>query len=215
MFFNNDKIVVLKNISFLYFLCAEDYYHSKYHIIRVLTLNIAILSRNKNLYSTRRIVEAAIQRGHDIRVVDYIRSYMNITSSQPSIHYRGEKLPHFDAVIPRIGAKRTFYGAAVTRQFEAMGVYTINPSIAITRSRDNPPPLQLLSRKGIGMPITGIAHSPGDVGDLIRIDGGAPLGIKILEGTQGVGISLAETKKAAESVIEAFIGVNVNIIVQE
>lgn len=178
-------------------------------------MNIGILSRNKKLYSTSRLVEAAIERGHDVRVVDYVRSYMNITSSKPSIHYKGEKLEHFDAIIPRIGARKTFYGSAVTRQFEAMGIYSINPSIAINRSRDKLRSLQLLSRKSIGMPITGIAHNPGDVDDLIEMVGGAPLVIKILEGTQGVGIVLAETKKAAESVIEAFIGVNVNIIVQE
>ncbi len=178
-------------------------------------MKIAILSRNKKLYSTQRLIEAAEARGHTVYVVDYLRAYMNVTASKPTMHYRGEKLPHFDAIIPRIGAKRTFYGAAVVRQFETMGVYSINPSIAITRSRDKLRSLQLLSRKGIDMPVTGIAHSPSDVDDLIKIVGGPPLVIKLLEGTQGVGVVLAETKKAAESVIEAFIGLNTNIIVQE
>ena len=178
-------------------------------------MNIALLSRNSKLYSTRRLKEAAEQRGHEVRVLDVLRCYMNITSSKPEIHYRGEELKDFDAIIPRIGASVTFYGTAVLRQFEMMGVYPLNESVAISRSRDKLRSLQLLSRKGIGMPITGFAHSPDDVQDLIKMVGGAPLVIKLLEGTQGIGVVLAETRKAAESVIEAFMGLKANILVQE
>lgn len=178
-------------------------------------LNIAILSANPNLYSTRRLIEAGKARGHSIQAIDYLRCYMNIAADNPSMHYKGEELPIFDAIIPRIGAKRTFYGTAIVRQFEAVGTFTINPSIAITRSRDKLRSLQLLTRQGVGMPITGFANSADDVDDLITMVGGAPLVIKIIEGTQGVGVVLAETKKAAQSVIQAFMGINANIIVQE
>lgn len=178
-------------------------------------MKIAILSRQADLYSTHRLKEAAQSRGHDVVVIDYVRCYMNITSHKPTIHYRGEELPHFDAVIPRSSPKRTFYGATIVRQFEAKGIFTINPSIAITRSRDKLHSLQLLSMSGIGMPGTGFANSPGDIDDLIKIVGGPPLVIKLIEGTQGVGVVLAETKKAAESVVQAFMGLNANIIVQE
>ncbi len=178
-------------------------------------MNIAILSRNKKLYSTKRLVEAAEQAGHSVRVVDTLRCYMNITSSKPSVHYKGESLTGIDAVIPRIGASISFYGTAVLRQFEMMGVFPVNESVAITRSRDKLRSLQLLSRKGIGLPVTGFAHSPDDIKDLIKMVGGAPLVIKLLEGTQGIGVVLAETQKAAESVVEAFMGLNANILVQE
>ncbi|MCX7546016.1 30S ribosomal protein S6--L-glutamate ligase [Marinicella gelatinilytica] len=178
-------------------------------------MKIALLSRNARLYSSRRLVEAAQKRGHEVRVVDALRCYMNISSNKPVLHYRGEDLLDFDAVIPRIGASITFYGTAVLRQFEMMGVYPLNESVAVTRSRDKLRSLQLLSRKGIGMPITGFANSPDDIPDLIKMVGGAPLVIKLLEGTQGIGVVLAETKQAAESVIEAFLGLNANIMVQE
>jgi len=178
-------------------------------------VKIAILSRDKNLYSTKRLVEVAKQRGHEVRVIDVLKCYMNITSSKPSIHYKGKELEKFDVVIPRIGASITFYGTAVLRQFEMMGVYTLNSSVAISRSRDKLRSMQLLSKKGIGMPITGFARNPDDIKDLIKIVGGAPLVIKLLEGTQGIGVVLAETKTAAESVIQAFFGLNVNIMVQE
>jgi len=178
-------------------------------------VKIAILSRNPALYSTRRLVEAAKARDHEVRVLDVLRCYMNITSHRPSIHYRGEELTGFDAVIPRIGASVTFYGAAVLRQFEMMGVYPLNESVALTRSRDKLRSLQLLARKGIGLPITGYAHKPDDIQDLVKMVGGAPLVIKLLEGTQGIGVVLAETQKAAESVIEAFMGLKANILVQE
>ncbi len=178
-------------------------------------MKIGVLSRNSRLYSTRRLVEAGRERGHEVRVIDTLRCYMNMATAKPSIHYKGEELEHFDAVIPRIGASISFYGSAVVRQFEMMGTYAVNESVAITRSRDKLRSLQLLARKGIGMPVTGFAHSPDDIPDLIEMVGGAPLVIKLLEGTQGIGVVLAETRKAASSVIEAFMGMNVNIMVQE
>ncbi len=178
-------------------------------------MKLAVLSRNRKLYSTRRLIEAAEQRGHEVRVLDVLRCYMNITSMRPSIHYKGETLTGFDAVIPRIGASVTFYGTAVLRQFEMMGVYPLNESVAITRSRDKLRSLQLLARKGIGLPVTGFAHSPDDVQDMLAMVGGAPAVIKLLEGTQGIGVVLAETQKAAESVIEAFMGLKANILIQE
>jgi ribosomal protein S6--L-glutamate ligase len=178
-------------------------------------MKIAVLSRNKNLYSTRRLIEAAEARGHEVHVFDVLRCYMNITSMRPSMHYKGEELTGFDAVIPRIGASVTFYGTAVLRQFEMMGVYPLAESVAITRSRDKLRSLQLLARKGIGLPVTGFAHSPDDVQDMLNMVGGAPAVIKLLEGTQGIGVVLAETRKAAESVIEAFMGLKANILIQE
>ncbi len=178
-------------------------------------MKIAILSRNPKLYSTSRLIEAAKERGHEVRVLDVLRCYMDITSHRPAIHHKGEVLEGFEAVIPRIGASVTFYGTAILRQFEMMGVYTVNESVAISRSRDKLRALQLLSRKGIGLPVTGFAHKPDDIEDLIKLVGGAPLVIKLLEGTQGIGVVLAENKQAAESVIEAFLGLKVNILVQE
>ena len=178
-------------------------------------MKIGILSRNQSLYSTSRLIEAAEQRGHETKVIDALRCYMNINSQKPSIHFKGENLVDFDAVIPRIGASVTFYGTAVLRQFEMMGVYTVNESVAISRSRDKLRSMQLLSRKCIGMPITGFASKPDDVKDLLDMVGGAPVVIKLLEGTQGIGVVLAETRKAAESVIEAFMGLKANIMVQE
>ena len=178
-------------------------------------MKIAVLSRNAKLYSTRRLIEAGEARGHEMVVVDTLRCYMNIASHKPQIHYNSAPLEGFDAVIPRIGASVTFYGCAVLRQFEMMGVAPLNESVAITRSRDKLRSLQLLSRKGIGLPITGFAHSPDDIPDLIDMVGGAPLVIKLLEGTQGIGVVLAETPKATESVIEAFMGLKANIMVQE
>jgi ribosomal protein S6--L-glutamate ligase len=178
-------------------------------------MKIALLSRNAKLYSTRRLKEAAEARGHEVQIIDVLRAYMNIASHKPTIHYKGEPLEGFDAVIPRIGASVTFYGAAVLRQFEMMGVYPLNESVAITRSRDKLRSLQLLSRKGIGLPVTGFASKPDDIPDMIKMVGGAPLVVKLLEGTQGIGVVLAETQKAAESVIEGFMGVKANILVQE
>lgn len=178
-------------------------------------MKLAVLSRNPRLYSTRRLVEAARERDHDVRVVNTLRCYNNITSLRPSVHYRGEALTGLDAVIPRIGASVTFYGTAVLRQFEMMGVFPVNESVAITRSRDKLRATQLLARRGIGLPVTGFAHSPDDIDDLIKMVGGPPLVVKLLEGTQGMGVVLAETYKAAESVIQAFMGLEAEIMVQE
>ena len=178
-------------------------------------MKIALLSRNRRLYSTRRLIEAAEERGHKVRVIDVLRCYMNIVAHKPSIHYKGEELERFDAVIPRIGASVTNYGLAVLRQFEMMSVVPLNESVAIGRSRDKLRSLQLLSRAGIGMPLTGYANKPDDIKDMIRVVGGAPVVVKLLKGTQGIGVVLAETQKAAESVIEGFMGVKADILVQE
>jgi ribosomal protein S6--L-glutamate ligase len=178
-------------------------------------LKIAILSRDRRLYSTSRLVEAAELRGHEVEVIDYLRCYMNIAAHNPKVMFQGQALEGFDAVIPRIGAEYTFYGTAVVRQFEMMGVFCANESQSISRSRDKLRCLQLLARKGIGIPVTAAADSTKDVEGLIKIVGGAPLVIKLVEGTQGIGVVLAETDKAAESVIQAFRGLAANILVQE
>ncbi|ANG92208.1 30S ribosomal protein S6--L-glutamate ligase [Enterobacteriaceae bacterium 155047] len=178
-------------------------------------MKIAILSRDGTLYSCKRLLEAAHKRGHQIEVLDPLSCYMNISPAASSIHYKGRHLPHFDAVIPRIGSQITFYGTAALRQFEMLGSYPLNESVAITRARDKLRSLQLLARQGIDLPITGIAHSPDDTSDLIDMVGGAPLVVKLVEGTQGIGVVLAETRQAAESVIDAFRGLNAHILVQE
>lgn len=178
-------------------------------------MKIGILSRNPNLYSTRRIVEAGEKRGHAMSVVDPLFCYMDITSQRPTVYFRNKKLDEFDAVIPRIGASVTFFATAVLRQFEVMGVYSVNESVAISRSRDKLRAMQLLSRKGIGMPVTGFAHSTKMTADLIKLVGGPPLVIKLLEGTQGKGVVLAETQSAAESVIDAFRDLDAYFLVQE
>jgi ribosomal protein S6--L-glutamate ligase len=178
-------------------------------------MHIAILSRKPSLYSTRRLREAAQERGHDVRVIDYLRCYMDVTSNHPTIFYANKDLRPVDAVIPRIGASNTFYGCAVVRQFEVMGVFAANGSQAIARSRDKLRCLQLLSREGVGLPRTGFVHSAKDVDAVIEAVGGAPLVIKLIEGTQGIGVVLAETQKAAQSVIEAFRGLDAYILVQE
>ncbi|MBK4728813.1 30S ribosomal protein S6--L-glutamate ligase [Oxynema sp. CENA135] len=178
-------------------------------------MKIAILSQKPSLYSTRRLKEAGEERGHEMKIVDYLRCYMNITSHRPSVMYQGKLLENFDAIIPRIAASKTFYGTAVVRQFEMMGVFSANESQAISRSRDKLRCLQLLAREGIGLPVTGFANSTKDIEGLIGIVNGAPLVIKLLEGTQGIGVVLAETTQAATSVIEAFRGLDANILVQE
>ena len=178
-------------------------------------MKIGILSRKSSLYSTRRLREAGEERGHQMRVVDYTRVYMNITAHRPAVMFQGSPLEGFDAIIPRIGETHTFYGTAVVRQFEVMGVFPANESQAITRSRDKLRSLQLLAREGIGLPVTGFAHSTRDTEGLINLVGGAPLVIKLLEGTQGIGVVLAETNNAAESVVAAFRGLDANILVQE
>lgn len=179
-------------------------------------MKIIILASNRNLYSNKRLIEAGEARGHEMRFVNLSECYMNITASKPGVHYRGgEVLQGFDAVIPRIRPSMTFYGTAVTRQFEMMGLYCLNDSVSVIRSRDKLRTLQLLSKRDVDMPITGFANSPEDTKDLIKMVGGAPLVIKLLEGTQGKGVVLAETNKAAESVINAFKSLKANILVQE
>jgi len=178
-------------------------------------MKILILSRNKNLHSTRRIFNAGINRGHEVRVVDYLRCYMNITSRKPTVYYGGESLGKADAVIPRIGASQTFYGTAVVRQFETMGSYCVNSSEAITASRDKLKSLQILAQDGINMPVTGFASHTMDIEGVIEKVGSVPLVMKLLQGTQGQGIVLAETRKAAESVMSAFRQLEADILVQE
>ncbi|WP_226661207.1 30S ribosomal protein S6--L-glutamate ligase [Microbulbifer aggregans] len=182
-------------------------------------MKICILSRNRKLYSTRRLIEAAEERGHEVRVVDALKCYMNITANDPNVYYQKnegdvEEL-RFDAVIPRIGASITSYGCAVLRQFEVANVYSINESIAITRSRDKLRAHQLLARKGIGQPVTSYAHSAKATNSIIESVGGAPLIVKLTQSTQGNGVLLAETKKAAEALINAFHGIGSDFLVQE
>ena len=178
-------------------------------------MKIVILSRNGKLYSTKRLVEAAKEKGHEVRVVDHSQCDLVIEKGVPAIHYKGENIKNIDAVIPRIGASITFYGTAVVRQFEMMKVFTAVESQAIVRSRDKLRSLQILSRAGLGMPKTIFTNHSKDVMPVINKVGGAPLVIKLLEGTQGLGVVLAETNKAAESVIEAFYGLKTRIIIQE
>ena len=178
-------------------------------------MKIALLTRNQKLYSHQRLIETAHKRGHEMVPIDYLKCYMNITSKKPELRFQGEKLVGFDAVIPRIGASHTFYGMAVLRQFEMMGVYPVNESVAIGRSRDKLRSLQLLARDGVGLPVTAFAQDSKRTDDLLDIVGGAPVVIKLLEGTQGIGVVLSETHKSAKSVVEAFHGANVAILVQE
>jgi ribosomal protein S6--L-glutamate ligase len=178
-------------------------------------MKIGILSRNAEYYSTRRLTETGRARGHEMEVIDPLRCYMMIASGHPTIHYRGEVLQGFDAIIPRIGASTTFYGTAVVRQFETMGVYCLNRAVPITRSRDKLRCLQLLARRGIGLPVTGFAHLSQYTHDLIHLVGGVPVVIKVLEGTQGIGVVLAETENSASSVIEAFRSLKAQVLVQE
>ncbi|WP_413731119.1 30S ribosomal protein S6--L-glutamate ligase [Sodalis sp. RH20] len=178
-------------------------------------MKIAILSRDGTLFSCRRLREAAESRRHSVDIIDPLSCYMNINCDAPAIHYRGNRLAHYDAVIPRIGTAITFYGTAVLRQFEMLGSYALNGSSAITRARDKLHSLQLLAKEGIDLPVTGFADSPDDTGDLIAMVGGAPLVVKLVEGTQGIGVVLAETSQAAKSVIDAFRGLKAQFLVQE
>jgi ribosomal protein S6--L-glutamate ligase len=178
-------------------------------------MKIAMLARNANLYSHKRLKEAAEARGHSLDIINTLQCYMNIASRRPEIYYNGENLTGYDAVIPRIGASVTFYGLAVLRQFEMMGVYPLNESVAIGRSRDKLRSMQLLARDGIGLPVTAFAHDAKKAGDIVELAGGTPVVIKLLEGTQGIGVVLADTNRSAKSVIEAFRGANVNIMAQE
>jgi len=178
-------------------------------------MNIVILSRNPELYSTKRLAEEGEKRGHKIEIIDPLKCDIIIEKEKPTIYYRDRYLDYVDAIIPRIGASITFYGCAVVRQFEEMGVFTIAPSDAITRSRDKLRSLQRLSKAGIGMPKTVFTNYSRDVEEVIDYVGGTPVIIKLLEGTQGLGVVLAETKNAAESVLEAFNGLQARVIVQE
>jgi ribosomal protein S6--L-glutamate ligase len=178
-------------------------------------MNIAILSRNSRLYSTRRLKEAGEARGHRVEIIDHMKCLLVIEKKNPMVWYNGRKLDYFDAVIPRIGASVTFYGAAVVRQFEMMKVFTAVESQALIRSRDKLRSLQILSRAGLGLPKTVFMDYFRDTEGVVSAVGGPPVVIKLLEGTQGLGVVLAENKKAAQSVIEAFHGVKTRIIVQE
>ncbi|MEG3436189.1 30S ribosomal protein S6--L-glutamate ligase [Pannus brasiliensis CCIBt3594] len=178
-------------------------------------MKIAILSQDASIFSTKRLQEAGERRGHEIRVINYLRCYLNIASREATILYNGKNLESFDAVIPRIAPSRTLYGTAVVRQFEMMGVFTANDSRSISRSRDKLCCLQILAREGIGLPVTGFAHAIEDSDGLIETVGGAPLVIKFLEGSRGIGVVLAETHPAARSAIEAFRLLDANILVQE
>ena len=178
-------------------------------------MKIVMMARNPNLYSHKRLQEAAEARGHEFDIVNTLQCYMNIASRRPEIFYNGQKLPKYDVVIPRIGASVTFYGLAVLRQFEMMGVYPVNESVAIGRSRDKLRSMQLLARDGIGLPVTTFAHDPKQTEEVLKLAGGAPLVVKLLEGTQGIGVVLADSDRSAKSVIEAFRGAGVNILVQE
>ena len=178
-------------------------------------MRIAILSRDPELYSTKRILQAAKQRGHQVEIIDVLKCYMNITTKKPTVHYKERELKGFDAIIPRIGSTVTHFGTAVLRQFESAGIYTINSSQAISRSRDKLRAHQILARKGIAMPITSYAHSTQMTDDLIRICGGSPLVVKLIAGTQGKGVILAETDKMARSVIDAFRALDAHFLVQE
>lgn len=178
-------------------------------------MKIAMMAVNAKLYSHQRLKEAAEERGHELNIINTLRCYMNIASRRPEIYYNGEKLTGYDAVIPRIGASVTFYGLAVLRQFEMMGVYPLNESVAIGRSRDKLRSMQLLARDGIGLPVTTFAHDPKQTDEVLKLAGGAPIVIKLLEGTQGLGVVLADTDRSATSVVEAFRASGTNILLQE
>jgi len=178
-------------------------------------MRVAVLSRNPDLYSTRRLVEAARERGHTVDVLDTLRCTGHLTATGPEVHYEGARVEPPDVLIPRIGASVTSYGLSVVRQFEAMGVWALNPAVGVTRSRDKLRAHQFLAKKGIALPRTAFAHQADMADDLVRSVGGPPVVVKLLEGTQGVGVVLCETRKAAESVIQAFRGMKAHLIVQE
>ena len=178
-------------------------------------MRLAMLARNAGLYSHKRLVEAAEARGHTLEIINTLQVHVNITSNRPVLRYGGKSLPLYDAVIPRIGASITNYGLAVLRQFEMQGVFPLNESVAIGRARDKLRALQLLARAGIGLPVTAFAHGPKKAEEVIKEVGGAPVVIKLVEGTQGMGVILAETEASAKSIVEAFSAANINILVQE
>jgi ribosomal protein S6--L-glutamate ligase len=179
-------------------------------------MKIAILATNEQLYSHKRLKDAGEKAGHSVDIINTRRCCINVTATSPKVHYQGgEPLPHYDAVIPRIGASLTYYGTAVLRHMETMGMYALNKSLAISRSRDKLRSLQLLAEKGIPIPVTSFAQSPDDTEDLIKMVGGAPCVIKLLEGTQGKGVMLADSHQSAVSIINAFKEMSANILVQE
>jgi len=178
-------------------------------------MKIAMLARNANLYSHKRLVEAATQQGHEIEILNTTRCTVHIASHRPEVFYNGEPMVGYDAVIPRIGASITNYGLAILRQFEMRGCWPLNESVAIGRSRDKLRSLQILAKHGVGLPLTAYANDPKQAEEIIKAVNGPPVVIKLLEGTQGIGVVLAETMSSAKSVIEAFRGANVNILVQE
>jgi len=178
-------------------------------------MKIGILSRSSQLYSTSRMRAVCEKRGHNVQIINPLRCYMNVSKRHPEIHFQGRVLDNFDAIIPRIGTSITFYGTAVVRQFEMMGAYCLNNARSINRSRNKLVSMQMLAQHGIPMPRTGFADSPGDTEDLLDLVGGVPVVIKLTEGTQGMGVVLGETKKAAESVIEALRGLQATFLVQE
>lgn len=178
-------------------------------------MRVYILSRNEELYSTRRLVEAAKEKNWDVSVIDYLKCSIEIMKGELKINYEGKTLPKPDAIIPRIGASRTFYGTAMVRHFEMMDVFSTSGSLAIKRSRDKLRSLQILSKNGVDMPKTVFASNKSNAKDVIALSGGAPLVLKILEGTQGVGVVLVDSEKAAKSVLDAFYGMDVNLLVQE
>ena len=209
--------VVTPTQSFLQPLLGYDVYHSAAvkAAAPARALRVAVLSREGGAYSTRRIVEEGEARGHTVEVLDTTRCYLAIDALAPEVHYDGARLPRFDAVVPRIGMSVTAYGCAILRQFEAMGTFVVNPSDGIMASRDKLMAHQVLARHRLPMPVTAIASSPKDTGNLIGLVGGAPLVVKLLSSTQGKGVVLAETKKAAQSVISAFRGLKAEFLVQE
>jgi ribosomal protein S6--L-glutamate ligase len=212
-----DHISIVATDRFLQPELSYDVYHSaemRASAAPERALRIAVLSREDN-YSTRRLVEEGEKRGHTVEVIDTTRCYMAINAMAPEVHYDGKRLPRFDAVIPRIGASITPYGAAILRQFETIGTFCVNGSWGITASRDKLHAHQIMARSKIGMPNTAFAASPRDTGNIIALVGTAPLIVKLLESTQGKGVVLAETKKAAESVIDAFRGLKANFLVQD
>jgi ribosomal protein S6--L-glutamate ligase len=178
-------------------------------------VRVYILSRNKELYSTKRLLEAGEAKGWDIQVIDYLRCSIEIMKGELKVNYQGKELPVPDAIIPRIGASRTFYGTAMVRHFEMMGAFSTSGNLAIKRSRDKLRSLQVLSKFGVDMPKTIFASNKSSAKDVIALSGGAPLVLKILEGTQGVGVVLVDSEKAAKSVLDAFYGMEVNLLVQE
>jgi ribosomal protein S6--L-glutamate ligase len=211
-----EDMVVDPNRSFLRPALSYDLYRNIPHRRPIKRpLRIALLTREPENYSSRRLVKAAEARGHVVEMIDTSRCYMRIGGISSEVHYDGKVLPRYDAVIPRIGASITAYGLAVLRQFAGTGAYCLNSADAIGASRDKLLAHQILARAGVGMPITTFANSPKDTRDLIAIAGGAPVVVKLLESTQGRGVVLAETRKAAESLVDAFRGLNANFLVQE